>query len=77
MKVIPDTHLGDGVYASSEDYDIVLDLRGQDCHTRIVLEPSVMEALFRYSIAVRDAIKLILNAKKESEVDEQNTEKKT
>jgi len=43
-----DDYLGDGVYASCDDYYIVLDLRGQDSTTRIGLEPAVMEALIRY-----------------------------
>jgi hypothetical protein len=51
-KIIDDVYLGDGVYASFDGYHIVLDLRGQDNHTRIALEPIVMEALVNY----RDAI---------------------
>ncbi len=43
-----DEHLGDGVYASFDEYNIVLDLRGQDNFTKIVLEPNVFNALVKY-----------------------------
>jgi hypothetical protein len=43
-----DIYLGDGVYASFDGFGIVLDLRGQDNTTRIVLEPQVFEALIEY-----------------------------
>ena len=43
-----DTYLGDGVYASFDGYQIILDLRAQDSTTRIALEPQVLEALDRY-----------------------------
>ena len=43
-----DQYLGDGVYASFDGYNIVLDLRGQDDTTRIVLEPAVLSALDEY-----------------------------
>ena len=42
-----DVYLGDGVYASFDGYAIVLDLRGQDNTTRIVLEPIVVEHLIK------------------------------
>ena len=45
---IPDDYLGDGVYASHDGHNIVLDLRAQDSTTRIALEPAVMVALIRY-----------------------------
>ena len=44
----PDTHLGDGVYASFDGVSITLDLRGQDDTTRIVLEPDTLLALDNY-----------------------------
>lgn len=37
-------YLGDGVYASFDGYNIILDLRGQD-NSVIYLEPVVMESL--------------------------------
>ena len=40
--VISDRYLGDGVYASFDGYNIVLDLRGQDAGIRIGLEPEVL-----------------------------------
>lgn len=43
-----DRYLGDGVYASYDDYHIWLDLRGQDTITRIALEPAVILELIRY-----------------------------
>ena len=43
-----DCYLGDGVYASFDGYQIILDLRGQDDTTRIALEPSVFTALVKY-----------------------------
>lgn len=38
-------YLGDGVYATWDGYQVVLDLRGQD-DSRIALEPYVLERLF-------------------------------
>lgn len=54
-KVIDDRYLGDGVYASLEGSDIVLDLRGQDNTTRIVLEPFVFAELVRFERNVSEA----------------------
>lgn len=48
-----DSYLGDGVYASFDGYDIVLDLRAQDSTTRIALEPAVMDALIVYRARLR------------------------
>lgn len=45
---IEDRYLGDGVYASFDGFNIVLDLRGQDSTTRIGLEPLVMKALKQF-----------------------------
>ena len=45
---IKDDYLGDGVYASHDGHNIILDLRAQDSTTRICLEPAVMVALIRY-----------------------------
>jgi hypothetical protein len=42
---LEDRYLGDGVYASTDGYHIILDLRAQDTTTRIALEPAVMQAL--------------------------------
>lgn len=42
-------HIGDGVYASFDGYQIWLDLRAQDDTTAIALEPSVMQHLVRYA----------------------------
>ena len=50
-KPKPETYLGDGVYASFDGYHIVLDLRDQDSHTRIALEPNVMESLKKFKEA--------------------------
>ena len=44
-------YLGDGVYASSDGCNVVLDLRKQDSTTRIVLEPDVFDALIRFNVA--------------------------
>lgn len=44
-----DEYLGDDVYASFNGRQIWLDLRGQDDHTAIALEPAVMMALERYA----------------------------
>lgn len=52
-----DAYLGDGVYASFDGYHIVLDLRAQDTTTRIVLEPSVLDALDRFRKACWQAEK--------------------
>ena len=45
-------YLGDGVYASVDGYQIVLNLRAQDNTTRRALGPAVMDALigFRASL---------------------------
>jgi len=43
-----DQYLGDGVHASFDGYSIVLDLRGHNSTTRIVLEAEVFDALVRY-----------------------------
>ena len=45
---IPDVYLGDGVYASFDGYNIVIDLRAQDSFTRIGLEPEVLKALLKF-----------------------------
>ena len=47
-----DRYLGDGVYASYDGYAITLDLRGQDRHTRIVLEPGVIAELVKYGVDI-------------------------
>ena len=44
-----DQYLGDGVYASSDGYHIVLDLRGQDNTTRIALGRDTFKALQSYA----------------------------
>ena len=51
-KIIADKYLGDGVYASFDGYYIVLDLRGQDTTTKIVMEPKVVGAFKRYQEAL-------------------------
>lgn len=48
MPVPMESYIGDGVYASMDDGDLVLDLRGQDNFTKIVLEPQVFENLLRF-----------------------------
>lgn len=55
-KIIDDTYLGDGVYASFDGYHIVLDLRRQDDTTRISVEPAVLKALDRYRERLDEAI---------------------
>lgn len=42
-------HIGDGVYASFDGYQIWLDLRGEDSTTAIALEPEVMQRLIEYA----------------------------
>ena len=54
---IEDEYLGDGVYASYDGYHIWLDLRGQDKTTKIALEPSVMNALMKFTKKVVEAAK--------------------
>jgi len=44
-----DQYLGDGVYASFDGFQIVLDLRAQDSTTRIALDTPTLHALFEYS----------------------------
>jgi len=48
MEKLEDRYLGDGVYASSDGYHIILDLRGQDNFTRIGLDPEVMNELLKF-----------------------------
>lgn len=67
-KIIEDTYLGDGVYASYDGYGIALDLRGQDTFTRIVLEPEVLQALNRYSERAESKRKEYLEKINENEV---------
>ena len=45
-------YLGDGVYASFDGFNIVLDLRDQDSVTKIALEPEVFNKLVIYNQAV-------------------------
>lgn len=45
----PYMYLGDGVYATYDGYQIVLDLRGQDSTTKIAMEPAVFEELVRFA----------------------------
>ena len=59
-------YLGDGVYASSDGYHIILDLRAQDSTTRIVLEPEVFKELIRYAQTVNEGEFLIGKNKLES-----------
>lgn len=57
---IADVYLGDGVYASFDGFAIVLDLRGQAAVvpvTKIVLEPEVLAALWRYVAAIQGPVK--------------------
>jgi hypothetical protein len=56
MKLIPDTYLGDGIYASFDGYQIWLDTRAQDPVHKIALEPSTMEALDVFRRAVQERI---------------------
>jgi hypothetical protein len=67
-KIIEDTYLGDGVYASYDGYGIALDLRGQDTFTRIVLEPEVLQALNRYAERAESKRKEYLEKINENEV---------
>lgn len=65
-KLIEDDYLGDGVYASYDGFQIVLDLRAQPqlghiC--RIALESSVLDALIGY----RDRIDQLLRKHNENE----------
>ena len=55
-KLVEDTYLGDGVYASFDGYSIWLDLRAQDNITRIALEPGVMLALDDYRRLIQQTI---------------------
>ncbi len=48
MSAYEERYIGDGVYASSDGYHIILDLRAQDNTTRIALEPPVFDALIKY-----------------------------
>ncbi len=57
MDKFPDQYLGDGVYASTDGYHIILDLRAQDTTTRIALEPEVLAELNRYVKQAEDAVK--------------------
>lgn len=47
-RIIEDTYLGDGVYASWDGYHLWLDTRAQDPVNRIALEPAVLEQLDNY-----------------------------
>jgi len=67
-KIIDDDYLGDGVYASYDGYSIILDLRGQDSFTRIVLEPKVLQALNRYAERAESKRKEYLEKNNENEV---------
>lgn len=51
------TYLGDGVYATFDGYQIVLDLRGQENPptTRIALEPAVLAKLNAFAKRVAEA----------------------
>lgn len=60
-KIIADTHLGDGVYASFDGYHIALDLRAQDSTTHIALEPQVYGALCKFAAAIGAAQQAALN----------------
>lgn len=54
--MIEDRYLGDGVYASFDGFNIVLDLRGQDSYTKIALEPAVLYKLNQFNA---DLVKLM------------------
>lgn len=53
---LEDDYLGDGVYASFDGYQIVLDLRGQDNTTRIALEPIAFKNLLSYGARVDEEV---------------------
>ncbi len=67
MKNIQDRYLGDGVYASFDGYQIILDLRAQDNTTKIALEPPVMGALFEFQKYIENA-RRVYNMKKVFEI---------
>jgi len=48
MRKIEDEYLGDGVYVGFDGFAFVLDLRGQDDITRIVMEPDIINQLTKY-----------------------------
>ena len=48
MDNFNDRYIGDGVYASTDGWHIILDLRAQDTTTRIALEPEVFAQLVGY-----------------------------
>ena len=61
ILIIEDRYLGDGVYASFDGFNIVLDLRAQDSTTRIGLEPLVMEALKEFESDIKVKAVELLN----------------
>ncbi len=70
---VEDRYLGDGVYASFDGYHIILDLRGQDDFTRIVLEKGVLAELVRYETDVRKRLFLQANNTPAEETDHDRT----
>ncbi len=73
MPQIEDRYLGDGVYASFDGHNIILDLRAQDSTTRIALEPEVMPELVRYETDVRKRLFLQANNTPAEETDHDRT----
>ncbi len=65
MSVLEDRYLGDGVYASFDGYQIILDLRAQDNTTRIALEPAVFTELLKYREDLLSKIDEIQKVEKE------------
>lgn len=55
-KLVQDSYLGDGVYASFDGYHVWLDTRAQHPVNRIGLEPQVLDALWQYRRAIQAAI---------------------
>ena len=52
-----EAYLGDGVYASTDGYNIILDLRAQDNTTKIYLEPSVLRALNEFDQQLQNELR--------------------
>ena len=64
---VEDTYIGDGVFASFDGYHIVLDVRAQDDHTRIALEPAVLDNLNRFRETANAALEEVRRLDKKAD----------
>ena len=74
MRLIPGpAYLGDGVYIKASGWGTCVDLTtsdGLETTNRIVLEPEVMRALYRYMTALEAGVSQLIRAREEQKEEQ-------